>query len=309
MDRKVILDLDPGVPDALALCLALYSPKLDVVVVSATGGNVAPQRASLNVQALVEHFDPKRWPRIGAASSDQLLTTDGRDLWGADGLCGANLRVAELHNPHSGAKLIGDAIKSAPGEITIVACGPLSNIAAVLQKEPDLAQQIGHLFIVGGTYQGPGNATASAEFNIYCDAESARSVFLAPVTKTLLPIDISSQVVLRYDLLDLLPRRDTRPGKVLHDILPGAFLNSHQRLGVEGLIVPEAVAIACILEPELMTTASLYCDVELSGELTRGATVIDQRRNSPHTPNMDVVVEINAEAAVDLITRSLSSPG
>lgn len=305
MGRKIILDVDPGVPDALALCMALYDPRLEVAAVTATGGNVNALQATLNVQALVEQFDPPRWPRVGAASADQLLATDGREFWGDDGLCGADIRVAELHNPHPAVKLITDAIKSAPGEVTLVACGPLSNVAAALQREPDLANQIGHLFIVGGTYAGPGNVTATAEFNIFCDAEAARAVFLAPVTKTLLPLDVSSRVVLRYDLLDSLPPPESRVGKILRAILPAAFMMSHQRLGVEGLLAPEAVAIVGILHPEFLTTERRYCDVELNGELTRGTTVIDRRPVSPHGPNTDVVVDINTEAVLECIVRAL----
>ncbi len=305
MGRKVILDLDPGVSDAVALCLALFDPRIELVAVTATGGNVNPQQATRNVQALIEQLDPPRWPRVGAADPEQLLVTDGREFWGEDGLCGAMFPVADLHHPHSAVKLLSDEIKSAPGEITLVAGGPLSNIAAAFRREPDLASQIGHLMIVGGTLAGPGNVTPAAEFNIYCDAEAARAVFLSPVTKTLLPLDSSSKVVLRYDALDRLPAASTRLGRVLRTILPGAFLASHQRLGIEGLAVPEAVAIAAILYPELVTTERMVCDVELSGELTRGATVIDRRRASPHRPNMDVIVDIQPEATVDCILRGL----
>ncbi len=305
MARKVILDVDPGVADAIALCLALFDSRLEVVAVTATGGNVGPKQATLNVQSLVEQLDPQRWPRVGAADPDQLLVTDGREFWGEDGLCGANFRVAELHHRHSAVKLISDEIKTSPGEITIVAGGPLSNIAKVLQREPDLAMQVGHLFIVGGTLSGPGNVTPVAEFNLYCDSESARSVFLSPVTKTLLPLDISSKVVLRYDLLDRLPEDKTNRGRVLRTLLPNALRASHERLGIEGLVASEAVAIVGILHPELLTTERLYCDVEVSGELTRGMTVIDRRRNSPQQPNMDVVVDINVEATIDCILRGL----
>ena len=305
MARKIILDVDPGVADAVAICLALFEPELEVIAVTATGGNVGPQQATVNVQALVEQLDPQRWPRVGAADPHQLLITDGRELWGEDGLCGADFRVAELHHRHSAVKLITDEIKAAPGEVTIVAGGPLSNIAAAFQREPDLAMQVGHLFVVGGTLAGPGNVTPVAEFNIYCDAESARSVFLTPVTKTLLPLDVGSKVVLRYDLLDRLPPQETNRGRVLRSLLPGALLACHQRLGVEGLIVPEALAIAAIVHPELFTTERLYCDVETSGELTRGMTVVDRRRTSPHQSNMDVVVDIEVTEVVDYILRGL----
>jgi inosine-uridine nucleoside N-ribohydrolase len=305
MPRKLILDLDPGVADALALCMALVDPQLEVVATTATGGNVGPDQATRNVQALVEQLDPRRWPRIGAADPDQLLQTDSRELWGEDGLCGADFHVAELHHRHTAVKVLSDELKTAPGEITVVACGPLSNIAAAIQREPDLATLIGHLIIVGGTLGGPGNVSPTAEFNIYCDPEAARIVFLAPITMTLVPLDITSKVVLRYDALDQIPKASTRMGRVLRAFLPGAFLASHQRLGVEGLVAPEAVALAAIQRPELVTTERLHCDVELNGELTRGATVIDRRRNAPHPPNIDVVTDINVAGAIDTIIRGL----
>jgi inosine-uridine nucleoside N-ribohydrolase len=305
MARKVILDLDPGVADAVALCMALIDPQLEVLAATATGGNVGPEQATRNVQALIEQLDPQRWPRIGAADPEQLLLTDSRELWGEDGLCGADFHVAELHHRHSAVKVLSDEIKSASGEVTVVACGPLSNIAAALQREPDLATLIGHLIIVGGTLGGPGNVSPAAEFNIYCDPEAARIVFQAPITMTLLPLDVTSKVVLRYDTLDQIPKATTRLGRVLRAILPGAFLASHQRLGVEGLVVPEAVAIAAIQHPELVTTERFHCDVELSGELTCGATVIDRRRNAPHRPNMDVVTDINVAGAIDSVLRGL----
>jgi inosine-uridine nucleoside N-ribohydrolase len=305
MARKVILDVDPGVADAIAMCMALFDSRLEVVATTATGGNVSPDQATRNVQALIEQLDPRRWPRIGAADPEQLLATDSRELWGEDGLCGADFHVAELHHRHSAVKILSDEIKAAPGEVTIVACGPLSNIATAIQREPDLASLIGHLIIVGGAMSGPGNVAPLAEFNIFCDAEAARAVFMAPVTMTLIPLDVTSKVILRYGVLDQIPKSTTRLGKVLRAILPGAFLASHQRLGVEGLMAPEAVAIAAMLHPELVTTERRHCDVELSGELTRGMTVVDLRRDSPQRPNMDVAMSINAEAAVDCILRGL----
>jgi inosine-uridine nucleoside N-ribohydrolase len=305
MARKVILDVDPGVADAIAMCMALFDPRLEVVATTATGGNVGPDQATRNVQALIEQLDPRRWPRIGAADPEQLLVTDSRELWGEDGLCGADFHVAELHHRHSSVKILSDEIKAAPGEVTIVACGPLSNIATAIQREPDLASLIGHLIIVGGAMSGPGNVAPLAEFNIFCDTEAARSVFMAPITMTLIPLDVTNKVILRYNVLDQIPKSTTRLGKVLRAILPGAFLASHQRLGVEGLMAPEAVAIAAMLHPELVTTERRHCDVELSGELTQGMTVVDLRRDSPQRPNMDVVMSINAEAAVDCILRGL----
>lgn len=305
MAKKILLDVDPGIGDAVAMCLALADPEAEVVAVTATGGNVLPDQATRNVQALVEQLDPERWPRLGTADPDQVLRTDNRELCGEDGLCGAMFRLAELHHLHPSAKVMADEIRLAPGGVTIIAGGPLSNIAAVLKLEPDLAMQIGHLIIVGGTYRGPGDVTAAAEFNIFCDAQSAQLVFNTPMTKTLLPLDVSSTAVLDLDAVAQLSKESSRTGRVLGAILPGAFRSFRQRLGVEGILAPEAIAVVTALHPDLVSTERIYADVEIAGELTHGATVFDRRRNSPVRPNLDVVVELDAEGAIDRLVRTL----
>lgn len=304
--RKILLDVDPGIADALAMCLALNDPRLEVVAVTATGGNVPPEQATRNVQAIVEQIDPVRWPRLGAADPMQTLQVNNRELCGKDGLCGADFRVAELHNQHHSAKIIAEEIHAAPGELTIIAGGPLSNLASVLRREPNLATLVGHLIIVGGTYQGPGNVTAAAEFNIYNDAEAARHVFRSPITMTLLPLDISSSAELEISVLEQLPDASSGIGRVLHTLLPGAFLAHHERLGRETISVPEAIAVVGAVHPELLTTESFPCDVETTGSITRGATVLDRRtQRADGRPNMDVVIDIDRHAAIDSMLRTL----
>jgi inosine-uridine nucleoside N-ribohydrolase len=306
MARKIILDIDPGVDDAVALCMALAEPSLDVLAVTATGGTVSPDQSTANVQAIVEQLDPPRWPRLGTASKDQMLRADGRHLFGSNGLCGAHFAVAKRHHQHSSVKVICDEVRSAPGDITIVATGPLTNIAAALQQQPDLATMIRHLIMIGGTLGGPGNVTAAAEFNIYCDAEAARSVFHSPVTKTLIPIDITSRVVLSFDLLEKIPNGHSRHGELLRRLLPGAFRTYRQHLGIEGIHLHDAVAIIAALEPELFTTERMYGDVETDGTLTYGATVFDRRRNPDSRPNMDVAVDMDASAVTERIVNRLT---
>ena len=142
------------------MCLALAAPELDVLAVTATGGNVPPDQATRNVQAIVEQLDPPRWPRLGAASSDQMLRTDARHLFGADGLCGAHFPVPSCTTSIRRVKVICDEVRAAPGDVTIIAPGPLSNIAAALQQQPDLASLIGHLIILGGTRRRAGQRDA-----------------------------------------------------------------------------------------------------------------------------------------------------
>jgi inosine-uridine nucleoside N-ribohydrolase len=187
----------------------------------------------------------------------------------------------------------------------VIAGGPLWNIAAMFQLDPELALQAGHLIIVGGSLDGVGDATAAAEFNIYCDAESAQRVVRSPATTTLLPRDVTSRAALTFDLLNYLPDESTSPGRLLRALLPGAFQAYRQRLGLEGIYAPEAVAVAAAIHPEFVTTEPLPVDVEVEGALTYGATVIDRRPRTLDRPNMDVAVDINVRAVTEFIQSGL----
>jgi len=183
MPRKVILDVDPGVDDAVAIAVALAEPNLEVVALTATGGVVPPDQASRNLQAIVERIDPTRRPRVGVADRLQPLKTDGRDLHGPSGLGGADVLVAEKANRHLSPKVIAEEVRRCPGEVLLLATGPMSNVAAVLTREPDAAASLVGVLAQGGSVAAGGDVTPAAEFNVYCDAGSAREVFRAAAIK------------------------------------------------------------------------------------------------------------------------------
>ena len=307
MPKKVILDVDPGIDDAMAICMALSDPQLEVVAITAVGGNVPPHTATRNVQVVLDQLDPSRWPRVGVASMPENgLPVDGRHLFGIDGLGGVEFDVAELRNPHPAEKIICDQVRAAPESVTIVALGPLTNIARAFQRDPELPFLVGRIVMMGGTVTAPGNITAAAEFNIFCDPESARAVFRSPSTKTLIPLDVTNRVVLTYDLLQQLPDESTRVGKFLRQILPPAFRNYRQRFGVEGIHAHDSVALMAVTNPELFVTQEMAGDVELQGELTTGATVFDRRRVPAWRNNMEVAVDMDVAAVVAQLGQRLS---
>jgi len=310
MARKVILDVDPGIDDAVALCSALFDPRLQVVAVTAVGGNVSPEQATRNVHALVEQLDPPRWPRIGAAlEPEHGLPADNRHIYGADGLGNANFDVVEPHHQHQADKAIADEIRAAPDEITLVALGPLTNIAAAFRRDPMLPTQLGRLVIMGGAVRVPGDVTPAAQFNIHCDPEAAREVFRSATTKTLVPLDVTGKIVMAFDLLNSLPEDHTRAGRVLHKILPFAFRSYRERLGVEGIHLHDAVALTAVTNPELFEMQEMAADVEVAGELTRGATVFDRRAQREWRINMEVAMQVDAAAVMDNIIRTLRYAG
>jgi len=307
MARKVILDVDPGIDDAMALCLALTDPDLEVVAVTAVGGNVSPTQATRNVQAIVEQLDPPRWPRLGAASDpDNRLTVDRRGLYGSDGLGGANFAVAERQHLLPSEKVICDQVRDAPHEVTLVALGPLTNIARAFLRDPELPALVGRIVIMGGTVAGPGNVTPAAEFNMFCDPKAAQVVFRSPSTKTLIPLDVTNRLELSYDLFNRLPDESTRVGKLLRLILPPVFRGYRQQFGLEGIHIHDTVTLMAVTHPELFTAKSMAGDVETQGELTLGATVFDRRRVPAWRHNMEVAVDMQKDAIVEAVFQGLN---
>ena len=310
MTKKILLDVDPGIDDAVALCLALFDPQLEVVAATAVGGNVLPDQATRNVQAVIEQLDPPRWPRIGVAALPELgLPIRSVQLHGADGLGNSNFEVSELQHRHRSEKVICDEVRAAPGSVTIVALGPLTNVARAFARDPGLPELVGQLVMMGGTLNGAGNVTPAAEFNIYCDPESARAVFRSSATKTLIPWDITSQVSFGFELLDQLPDETSRAGRFLRRILPFLFRSYRQELGYESIRLNDVVALAAALHPELFDIQLAAADVELSGELTTGATVFDRRRIREWRTNLAVATQVDAVAVRDFVLRGLAAAG
>lgn len=310
MSRKVLIDCDPGIDDAVALCMALFDPRLDVLAITATEGNVSAEMTSRNVQAIVEQLDPPRYPRLGIASPlDTAPITDAKLMHGNTGLGDWESNVSMLHHQHPADKVICDVVRDNQDQVTILALGPLTNVARSLTRAPDIGPMIGQIIMMGGSVQGIGNVSPAAEFNIHYDPEAARTVFNSATTKTLVPLDVTRQVVASLSFLDQLPPESTRAGSFLHRIIPHLFRAYRQRLGLECIHIHDAVALVAVLQPELFEMEPMHGDVETQGELTRGATVFDRRAAPDGRPNMDVAVGLDAAAVMDSILRGLMRAG
>ena len=308
--RKLILDMDAGIGDALALVLALSDPELDVLATTAVAGCVPAREATRNLQGIIEQIDPPKWPRVGAASAisterNSLSATETNDLQllnGPTGMGDWEFPVAELHHRHESPKLLTDLIRADPNSITILTLGPLTNIASACERAADFLTVVGRIVCLGGAIAVGGDVTAAAEFNMFADADAARSVLLSPATKTLVPLDISRKVILTFEHLNRLPGpHDSRVGAFLHRILPYSFRAHHQYLGVEGIPLREVVAVASISRPELFQTELMAIDVETRGELTRGATVFDRRGIRRWQTNIEVVTEVDSQGVLDYL--------
>ena len=306
MPKKVILDVDPGIDDAMVLCLALFDPAVEVIAVTSTGGNVSPQVASRNLHAIVEYLDPSRLPRIGFGTEpDDGLPIDGRHVHGIDGLGGTVLPSAALLTQHPAEKVICDAIRSAPDEVTVITLAPLTNLARAFQRDPVLPQLIDRVVMMGGTLDVAGNITPAAEFNIFCDPIAAKQVFQSPCTKTLIPLDVTNRITFTLGHLDQLPQETTKIGGFLRSILMPAFRAYRQRFGLEGIHIHDMITYMAAIYPELFTAKEVAGNVETIGELTRGMTVFDRRRVPDWQPNMEAAYFIEKDKILERTLQGL----
>lgn len=307
MPKKILLDVDPGIADAMALCWAMFDPTVEVVGITSTGGNVPACAAAKNLQAIIEYIDPPRLPRLGfGTESDTVLPLGFRHVQGIDGLGGTPLPVAELRSRHPAEKVICDVIRDDPENVIIIAMGPLTNIARALVLDPELPQMIRHLYITGGTLSAHGNITPCAEFNIYADPEAARQVLLAPFTKTLIPLEVTNQVMFSLQEMEQLPGADFKLGALFRSMLQPAFVSYRQHYGLEGIHIHDLVTYALAIHPGWAETHEFAVDVETEGRLTRGMTVVDARHIPEGTNNVDVVTKINAETVLREVLLGLN---
>jgi inosine-uridine nucleoside N-ribohydrolase len=318
LPQKVIIDADPGIGDALAIAVALFDPEVDVIGLTATAGCVSGRDATRNLQTILEQLDPPKWPRIGScdwarpsvAAEDPAAVVATSSLNGEGGLGDCTFGIAELHHPRDSAKLMIDLARNAPNEVTLLTLGPLTNVALAIERAPDFLSQLNGLFCLGGAVQCSGDATAAAEFNICGDPESARAVLRSAATKTLVPLDVSEQVELTFEQFDAMSSVGESPlCRFLQTVLPFAFRAHHEVLGVEGIRLNELAALAALAQPRLVSSKSMTIDVETAGHLTRGMTVFDRRAKSVQSPNIDVVLEVDAQGVLDYLQRTVRNAG
>ncbi len=310
MARKIIIDCDPGIDDAVALCMALFDPRLEVLAITATAGVVGSDRANANVRALVDLLDPPRYPRIGTAlPSENAPVADDNDLHGPDGLAGCHFAVTDRQHWHTSDKVIAEMLRLHPGQITILCCGPLTNLARVFGRDPATVSLVDKVVICGGTYLSPGNRTPAAEANMHYDPPAARDVFASATTKSLIPLDVTERVAFEIDLLESLPAKRTRVGSLLHRIVPYSFRAAHEYLGRESINLADPTALLAVLEPELFEWREVAGDVETQGILTRGATVFDRRSRQKWQFNMEVATDVDAAEVRERVIRGLRFAG
>jgi purine nucleosidase len=275
---SLLFDVDTGVDDALALLLALRHPEAEVVGIGTVAGNVDVDKCtenSLQVLRLVDRLDVP----VARGCPRPLVQpyASAAEVHGNSGLGGTNLPPSGLTptGEHAVDQLIRLA-EARPGELTLVAVGPLTNVAVALMRQPALPTLLKDVVIMGGAFAHPGNSTALSEFNIWVDPEAARMVFEAPFRMTIVPLDATMQVLLEDDHLASLG--DGALPDFVRGVTGDYIAMYARRRGRRAAAMHDPLAAAIAIDPTLMVDApTLPVTVETEGRWARGQTVADRR--------------------------------
>ena len=297
MTTKVLIDCDPGIDDTLALTLAHASDAVDVLAVTTVGGNVDLEHTTGNALKLREYLGFRDVP-VAAGSAGALLhrTERAADVHGATGLGRAVLPEAKLPvDGRHASDLIIDTLAADPGEVTLIAIGPLTNVALAVRREPRVVEWARDIVIMGGSYTR-GNHTPAAEFNIVADPEAAAIVFDAGWTVTMIGLDLTHQARAGASVL----ARMRGLGRLAEELVIPC-LTFYGGDHPDGPAVHDVCAVAHVVSPGLLECVPARVDVETMGRFTTGMTVTDFA--SP-APNAQVATKIDAAAFWDLVTAA-----
>jgi pyrimidine-specific ribonucleoside hydrolase len=304
--RPIILDCDPGHDDALAILLALARPELEVLGITTVAGNSTLENTTRNALAVLTLLGRTDVPV--AAGADRPLSRSlqtAPHVHGSSGLEGADLPRPEAEpRAEDAPDLMAALIESSDAPVTLIPTGPLTNIAAFGRRYPELLAKVPHICLMGGSI-GEGNITASAEFNIWVDPDAAHEVFSAGVPLTMIGLDVTHQALLTFDDIDRMADLG-RTGRVFADLMR-FFARFHlERYGWPGAPIHDAVAVAHVLDNDLVETKPYHVDIEVGSELTRGRTVVDLHGVSGQATNADVGLSIDRPRFVEMLLGAVS---
>jgi purine nucleosidase len=311
----VVMDVDTGIDDAIALLLAVRSPELHLVGVGTVAGNVDAELAARNTLRVLEVAGAAEPPvAIGAATPLLEPWSDVGWIHGDDGL-GNSAQPAPSRVPseeHAVEQLIRLSHEHA-GALTVVAIGPLTNLALALRRDAGLPSRLRRVVIMGGSVRAGGNRGPQAEANVAVDPEAAAIVFEADLERTMIGLDVTMQVRLDDDDVASFARSGDPVGELAAQLLPH-YLDVYERTSGERRCAQhDPLAVAVAARPDLVTTRSVPLRIETSGRYTRGMTVADlrpPRSDRPdHEPHTDVALEVRTVAFLDLLRERLTNHG
>jgi purine nucleosidase len=305
--KRIIIDTDPGVDDSMAILLAFNSPELKVEGLTTVFGNTGSELTTLNGLRLVELAGHPEVP-VARGAEKPLLRPFSGDGWlvhGRNGLGGVEFPPPQGQpDPRRAAQFIVDMVMVNPGEITLVPIGPLTNIAIAYSLEPQIAENVKEVVLMGGAAGVVGNVSAVAEANIHNDPEAASIVFHAGWPITMVGLDVTEKSVMTPEYLETLKSANTRATDFIYAVSQH-YMKFYQAAGLPGFHVHDSSAISYVIDPTLFKTQKLFVDVEYHSPHHHGQTVADWRGRREQAPNVNVCVDVDSERLLEMYRQRL----
>ena len=308
--QKIVIDTDPGQDDAVAILLALASPELDVLGITAVAGNVPLEWTQKNARRVCE-LAGRPDVRVFAGASQPLerpLVT-AEHVHGGTGLDGPDLPepTMPLQSQHAVDFLIEELLSQPSGTVTLCTLGALTNVALALQQAPEIAQRIQQIVLMGGGFSEGGNITPAAEFNIYVDPQAAQIVFASGIPLVVMPLDVTHQVLTTRKRMDAIAAIGTPVARATVEMLDFFERFDVQKYGSDGGPLHDPCVIAYLLQPGLFQGRLCNVEIETESELTMGMTVVDWWGVTDRPKNARFMRGVNAEGFFSLLTDRLKT--
>ena len=297
--KSVILDVDTGIDDALAIAYAVHSPELNVLGLTATFGNIPVEEAVRNSQFVLRKLGRTDIP-VFAGAKESLRRGPrkvyARQVHGEDGL--GNMLVGENHfeiNEISAVDYLIEQVKNNPGKITYICVGPLTNLALALQKAPEITSLFAEVIIMGGAVYRSGNVTPHAEANIHCDPDAADLVFSSNLPLYLVGLDVTMKTVLKQDELKNWREKEAELGSFFADMTE-FYIDFYRRAkrGLDGCALHDPLAVGVAIDKSFVTIKKERLSVELDGECVGRTSPNGQER-----PLVNVCAEVDERRFVE----------
>ena len=310
MQKKIIIDTDPGQDDAVAILLALASPnELNCLGITTVAGNVPLNLTSKNARIICELAGRSELKVFAGSDSPMfrpLITAE--HVHGKTGLDGPILPEPKMSlQDKNGVDFLIETLEShEPGSITLCCLGPLTNIAIAIDKAPEIMTRAKEIVMMAGAYFEVGNITPAAEFNVFVDPEAAKIVLNSSVKKTFLPLDVTHKLLVTKAQIEAFESFGTRVGKVVSEMLQFSERFDKQKYGSDAAPLHDPSVIAYLLKPSLFSGRFVNVEIETESLLTLGMTVADWWGVSGREANANFIGDVDIEGFFNLLTERLA---
>lgn len=306
---KIILDCDPGHDDALAMMMAVTSPKIELAAVTTSAGNQTPEKTLNNAMRMLTLMHRQDIPVAGGNRTPLVnkLETAG-SVHGKSGLDGADLPDPDFEpQTMTAIELMAKTVRESAEKITLVVTGPMTNAALFLRVYPDLIDRIERIVYMGGA-MGLGNWTPSVEFNIYVDPEAAKIVMNAGIPLVMAPLNVTHKAQIMKEEIDSISAIKNPVAHAFEGLLNFfEIYHENPKWGFKGAPLHDPCTIAWLIDPDMFKSELMNVDVETQGELVKGETVCDYYELTGKPKNTEVLLDIDREAFIKLIMDSLKT--